>query len=82
MQELLKVEYEILEATVDAAKAITAGAPQIFEDVPNNTYFDWELGDKGATDSALEGAAHITRLDLTNQRLIPNAINNRMRGLT
>ena len=44
--ELVAVDYEVLDAVVSATQAIEEGAPQLFDDVPNNTPFDWELGDQ------------------------------------
>ena len=35
------------------------------------------MGEKEATDAAIEGAAHVTRYTLTNSRLIPNALEPR-----
>ena len=75
--ELVTVEYEVLDAVVAATQAIEEGAPQLFDEVPNNTSFDWELGDQAATDAALASAAHVTTLEFDNQRLIPNAIEPR-----
>ena len=75
--ELLNIEYEELEAIVEGPKALTEGAPLIHDDVPNNTCYDWELGDKDATDQAIENAHHVTTLEFINQRLIPNAIEPR-----
>ena len=43
----------------------------------NNTVFNWHLGDKAATDAAFAAAAHVTKLDLVNNRLIPNAMEPR-----
>ena len=43
----------------------------------NNIPFDWELGDKEKTDAAMAGAHHVTTLEFTNQRLVPNAIEPR-----
>ena len=40
---------------------------------PNNTVYNWHLGDKAATDAAFAAAKHVTKLDLVNNRLIPNA---------
>ncbi|HET6468094.1 MAG TPA: molybdopterin cofactor-binding domain-containing protein, partial [Geminicoccaceae bacterium] len=42
-----------------------------------NLIYDWELGDKAATDEALARAAHVTRMDLVNNRLVPNAMEPR-----
>jgi carbon-monoxide dehydrogenase large subunit len=75
--ELVKVEYEVLEAVVDAVKAARPGAPQLFDGVPNNIPFDWQIGDQAKTDAALAGAHHVTTLEFANQRLIPNAIEPR-----
>ena len=75
--ELVSVDYEVLDAVVHPVKATAQGAPQLFDDVPGNIPFDWELGDQAATDEALAGADHVTTLDFVNQRLIPNAIEPR-----
>ncbi len=39
--------------------------------------YNWHLGDKAATDAAFAKAAHVTKLDLVNNRTIPNAIEPR-----
>ncbi|HJP31876.1 MAG TPA: xanthine dehydrogenase family protein molybdopterin-binding subunit [Candidatus Latescibacteria bacterium] len=75
--ELLVVGYEELPAVVDATKATADGAPQLFDDVPNNIPFDWELGDKEAADAGIEAADHVTTIEFRNQRLIPNAMEPR-----
>ena len=75
--ELVAVDYEVLDAAVDMLKAVADGAPQLFEDVPNNIPFDWGLGDQDKTDAAMAGAAHITTLEYSNQRLVTNAIEPR-----
>lgn len=75
--ELVDVDYEELDAVTDGTKALADGAPQIHDDVPNNLCFDWEIGDKAATDAAMASAAHITTLEFVNQRVIPNAIEPR-----
>ena len=75
--EWIEVDYEVLDAVVDPAKAAQPGAPLVHDDAPNNIAFDWELGDKAKTDDAFAKADHITRLEFVNQRLIPNAIEPR-----
>ena len=74
---LVEVNYEVLEAVVDPKAATQDGAPLVHDDVPNNTIFDWELGNKEETDAAFEKAHHITELSYHNQKLIPNAIEPR-----
>lgn len=73
--EAVMTDFEELDPVVDLARA-TASEP-IHEGVPGNLAYDWELGEKDATDAALASAAHVTRVDLTNNRLIPNAIEPR-----
>ena len=72
--ELIDVSYEPLPAVIDARKTTDLGVPQIHDDVAENTSFEWALGDKEACDKAFSEADHIVDLELTNQRLIANAI--------
>ena len=75
---MVEVEYEELPAVTDISEALKDGAPQLHDGVPNNKIFDWELGSGlDAVDSSLASAAHVTKLDIVNQRLIPNAIEPR-----
>lgn len=73
----VEVDYAVLNAVVDAKEAAAAGAPQLHDDVPNNTSFYWALGDKDAAEKAVAEADKVIELDLINQRLIPNAMEPR-----
>jgi carbon-monoxide dehydrogenase large subunit len=75
--EKVKVDYEVLSAVVDPAKAQAQGAPQIHPDIANNTIYQWSLGDQKATASAFAAAKHVTKLDIINNRLVPNAMEPR-----
>jgi carbon-monoxide dehydrogenase large subunit len=75
--ELVQLDLEELPAVVDMRKAIEAGGAPVHEEAANNICYDWGLGDKAATDAAFASAAHITKLDLVNNRLIANAIEPR-----
>ncbi len=75
--EKVKVEYDVLPAVVDPAKAQAPGAPQIHADIANNTIYQWHLGDAKATAAAFAAAKHVTKLDIVNNRLVPNAIEPR-----
>jgi carbon-monoxide dehydrogenase large subunit len=75
--EKVKVDYEVLAAVVDPAKAQAQGAPQIHADIARNTIYQWHLGDAKATEAAFAAAKHVTRLDIINNRLVPNAIEPR-----
>lgn len=75
--DLIDVDYDPLPAVVNAKDAAQEGAPQMYDEIANNTSFHWTLGDKEATDKALSEADHVVELDLVNQRLIPNAMEPR-----
>ncbi len=75
--ELVAVEYEALASITDLAAALEPGAPQVWPDVPNNTVFDWETGDKQAVEALFAGAAHITRLTVVNNRIVVNSMEPR-----
>jgi len=75
--ELVSVDYDVLPAVVDLAKAQAASQPRIHAEAPDNTVYQWHLGDKAATDAAFAAAKHVTRLHVANNRLIPNAMEPR-----
>jgi carbon-monoxide dehydrogenase large subunit len=75
--EAVKVKYEVLPAQIDVAKADKKGAVIVHADVRRNMAYDWEIGDKKATDAAFAKAAHVAKLDLVNNRVAPNAIEPR-----
>ena len=75
--EKIEVHYTELHAVVDPAKAPAPGAPVVHDVAPDNTIYNWQIGDKAATDAAFANAAHVTKLDLVNNRLIPNAMEPR-----
>jgi len=75
--EKVKVDYEVLTAVVDPAKAQAQGAPQIHPDIANNTIYQWHLGDSKAVAAAFAAAKHVTKLDIVNNRLVPHAMEPR-----
>jgi carbon-monoxide dehydrogenase large subunit len=74
--QLIEVDYEDLTPVVDTAAAKDAGSA-VHDEAPDNVCYTWGIGDKAAVDAAMDGAAHITRLEFRNNRLIPNAIEPR-----
>ena len=74
---LVEVEYRDLPAVATIAAASAEGAPLVWDEAPGNVCYDWEVGDKAATDAAFESAAHVVSIDVVNQRLVPNAIEPR-----
>ncbi len=75
--EAIDVDYDTLPAAVDTAAATDADAPQIYDGAPNNVCLDWEKGDEAATDAAFAAAAHVTVLELVNNRVVVNPIEPR-----
>ena len=72
--ELIDVDYEILPAVVDPRKALEPGAPVIRDDKEgkdNNHIFDWESGDKAATDAVFAGAEVVVSQDMFYPRSHP-----------
>ncbi|WP_157615661.1 xanthine dehydrogenase family protein molybdopterin-binding subunit [Rhizobacter sp. Root404] len=74
--ELIEVDYEELPAVIDITKA-EGHAGSVHDDVPNNVCYDWGHGSKEAVDAAFATAAHVSTLDIVNNRLIPNAMEPR-----
>jgi aerobic carbon-monoxide dehydrogenase large subunit len=72
--ELIEVEYEELPVVVDARKALDADAPVIRDDQEGRTdnhIFDWEAGDKAATDAVFDAADVVVKRDMIYPRCHP-----------
>ncbi len=75
--ELVEVDYDPLPAVVDVRDAMKQGAPSLHEAAADNHCYKWAIGDKGQVDAAFTGAAHVTKIDLINNRLAPNPMEPR-----
>jgi len=73
--ELVNVNYKLKKAVVNTKDAMNSDA--IYEGIERNLCFDFLLGDKGKTDAELSKADKVIKLDLINNRLIPNAMEPR-----
>ena len=73
--ELVEVDYEPLPAVVDVRDAPKGTA--LHDVAPDNHCYKWAIGDKGQVDAAFANAAHVTKIDLTNNRLAPNPMEPR-----
>jgi carbon-monoxide dehydrogenase large subunit len=73
--EAIVVDYGVLPANAETAKA--QGGPEVHAEAPNNTVYDWHIGDKAATEAAFKAAKHVTTLEIVNNRLVPNAMEPR-----
>ena len=74
--ELIEVDYDVLPAVVDM-KAAAGGGTLVHDDIGTNVCYDWVIGEEGDVDAALAGSAHVTEIDIVNNRLIANAMEPR-----
>jgi len=75
--ELVVVDYEELPAVASLEAASADDAALVWPDAPGNVCFDWEIGDKAATDAAFAKATQVASIDVVNNRLIANAVEPR-----
>jgi aerobic carbon-monoxide dehydrogenase large subunit len=75
--EKLEIDYEDLPSVAGIRDALAPGAPLVHEEVAGNLCYDWHIGDKSVVDAAFAGAAKVVKLELENNRLIPNAMEPR-----
>ncbi len=72
--ELIAVEYEPLPPLIDARTALAQDAPLVRDDVPgraDNRVFDWNAGDKTATDAVFATAEGRVGCDMVYPRSHP-----------
>jgi carbon-monoxide dehydrogenase large subunit len=75
--EAIEVDIEPLPAIIEARDAVEAGAPRVFDEVPENVALDWHFGDSAKVAEAFAVAAHVTKLRLINNRIVVNAMEPR-----
>ncbi|MGE0744272.1 MAG: xanthine dehydrogenase family protein molybdopterin-binding subunit [Rhodospirillales bacterium] len=75
--EAVSVAYDPLPAVTATADAGHATAPQLWPDAPRNRCFDWQAGDRAATDAAFDRAAHVISLTVANNRLVTSFLEPR-----
>ena len=71
------IDWEELPCVTTAADGLAPDAPRIWDDLPSNLAVDWETGDRAAVEDAFARAAHVTRLDLVNNRVVVAAMEPR-----
>lgn len=76
--ELVEVDYDVLPCVVDARTALAPGAARLWDDIPQNTSYRFEKGDRAAVQAAIAGAAHVVELELINNRIIVAQIEPRV----
>jgi carbon-monoxide dehydrogenase large subunit len=75
--EAIEVDYERLPAVTDCRAALEKSAPQLFDGIPGNLVFDWDNDTNTATDEAFAKAAHVTTIEIVNNRVVANSMEPR-----
>jgi carbon-monoxide dehydrogenase large subunit len=73
--ELIQVDYTPLPCVVDAAAALAAGAPRLWD--TGNESYRFQRGDAAAVTAAFASAQHIVEIDVVNNRLVIAPIETR-----
>ena len=78
--EAIVLDIEELPAVVDMKAALRDGAPKVHDELKSNLCYDWGFVEenKAAVDEAFAKAAHVTTLELVNQRLVANPMEPRV----
>ncbi|CUK00660.1 Carbon monoxide dehydrogenase large chain [Shimia thalassica] len=78
--EAIEVDIEELPAVVDMKAALSEGATKVHDDLTSNLCYDWGFVEevKPDVDAAFETAAHVTTLELVNQRMVANPMEPRV----
>ena len=75
--ERVRVDIEPLPAAATIEAATALGAAPLWPAARGNCILDWHYGDTAALDAAFANAAHVTRLTLTNNRVVANPMEPR-----
>ncbi len=67
--ETIEIDCKILDSVIDGVSAMQEGAPQLWDEVPNNLSVDDIKGSEDACDLIFATAPHIVRLETFNQRV-------------
>lgn len=78
--EAIELDITDLPAVMDMKEALKEGATKVHDDLTSNLCYDWGFVEenKGAVEEAIQNAAHVTTLELVNNRLVPNAMEPRV----
>ena len=76
--EEINADIMELPAIIDMTSALS-GSNYVHDEIETNQCFDWGWveDNREATDNAIKNAHHVTTLELTNNRLVPNAMEPR-----
>jgi carbon-monoxide dehydrogenase large subunit len=68
--ELIEIDYQPLAAAGTLAAALAPEAVQLWDEAPGNVALDWQAGSLADTLAAFDAAAHVTSLDLVDNRVM------------
>ena len=68
--EMVEVDYEPLDAVAETGAAMGPDRPRVHDGVADNRVFDWAFGDAKVVAGAFAEAAHVTRVELVNNRIV------------
>ena len=78
--EAIVVDIDELPAVVNMKDAVKDDAPKVHDDLTSNLCYDWGFVEenKEAVNKAFDEAAHVTTLELVNNRLVANPMEPRV----
>lgn len=75
--EAVFADIDPLDAVTEASSAAAPGAPLLYDHIPGNQVQDFHFGDAAKVADAFASAAHVTRLDIRNNRIVVCAMEPR-----
>ena len=71
--ELIEINYQTRPVHLE----LETGGEPLHDSVPDNRAFDWGVGDEAATEAAIAQAAHVVRVQVSDNRVISNPMEGR-----
>ncbi len=75
--EAVELDIDPLPAVTEASAAAAPGAPRLYDHIPGNVVLDFHYGDAAKVAEAFAQAAHVTKLDIRNNRVVVCAMEPR-----
>jgi carbon-monoxide dehydrogenase large subunit len=75
--ELIEIDYDSAEAATDPARALDEDAPLVWPEAGSNQTYMFTHGDAAAAADAFAKAAHVTKIEFLQNRLVSNYMETR-----